>query len=364
VGGQIEESAPSRRRVEPGSVAEIARLGTDVIAAAVAREPLAGWPLLTVEHVFLLVGAMDEVLSPTAAFEVAISYLAHLVDTGDYSEVSVTKAAGLISRFLKYTDLSDDIADVRDLRREHARGFIEAPLLGDELRSPAEHTKENRRWALDRFFKTLRSLNLYGGDPLLDSERSRRPCASVRPLLDAEVERCRMFTRVRSDDTIGPVRWAIAEATATAAETPRVVVADYDATNGRLWLPSAKRGVSRWGYLTPWGVEALERRIQDLGSDNESAVLAYAGNRPAASQQAAISCALRRVLNRAGLAKDKTVQPRSVRAWAGLRVFHETHDIEQVTLSLGLRSLDDARRTIGVSEPERDDPPEHRKPPR
>src|SRR5205823_5671839 len=120
-------------------------------------------------------------------------------------------------------------------------------------------------------------------------------------------------------------------------------VADYDADHGRVWLTSEKRGVSRWGDLTPWGVEALERRIHQLGRNNDSAVLAYAGTRPAQTQQAAISCALRRVLNRAGLAKDKTVQPRSVRAWAGLRVYHETHDIEQVALSLGLRSLDDAR---------------------
>ncbi len=258
--------------------------------------------------------------------------MVHLVDTGDYSETTVAKAAGLIARFIKYTDVRYGIADVRNMRRQHVRAFIEAPLLGDELRSPAERTKENRRWALDRFFKTLRSLDLYDGDPLLDSERSDRPSASVRPLLDAEVERCRMFTRGRSDDTIGPVRWAIVEATATAAETPRMVVADYDSANGRLWLPSAKRGVSRWGYLTPWGVEAVERRTQELGSDNELALLAYAGTRTAASQQAAISCALRRVLDRAGLAKDKTVQPRSVRAWAGLRVYHETHDIEQVAL--------------------------------
>jgi hypothetical protein len=108
-------------------------------------------------------------------------------------------------------------------------------------------------------------------------------------------------------------------------------------------------------------VDAVERRIAQLGWDNDWAVLAYAGSRPAASQQAAISCALRRVLDRAGLAKDQTVQPRSVRAWAGLRIYHETHDIEQVALSLGLRSLDDARRTIGVPELERDDAPPHRK---
>jgi integrase len=341
-------------------VAEIARTGTELIPVVVAGEPLEAWLLLSVEDV-LLVGAMDDLLSPAAAYEVVVSYLVHLVETGDYSEASAAKAAGLIARFVKYIEARYDIADVRELRREHARSFIDAPLLGDELRSPAEHTRELRRWALDRFFKTLRSLDLYGGDPLLDSERGKRTPASVRPLLDAEVERCRLFTRVRGDDTIGPVRWALAEATATVAEIARVVVADYDRNSARIWLSSGGRGVSRWGSLTPLGVDAVERRITQLGWDNDWAVLAYTGTRPAHSQQAAMSCALRRVLNRAGLAKDKTVQPRSVRAWTGLRVFHETHDIEQVALSLGLRSLDGARRTIGVPEPERDDPPSHRR---
>jgi integrase len=354
------EPVISGRRVAPGSVAEIARIGSELIPVVFAGEPLDAWLLLAVEDVFL-VAAMDDLLPPAAAYEVVASYLAHLVDTGDYSETTVTKAARLMARFVTYIERRYAVADVRHVRAVHAREFIDASLLGDELRSPAERTKENRRWALDRFFKTLRSLDLYDGDPLLDAERNGRPSASVRPLFDAEVERCRGFTRVRHDDTMGPVRWALAEASATVAEVPRVVVADFDANHARVWLTSEKRGLSRWGGLTPWGIEALERRIHQLGRDNGWAVLAYVGTRPPETRQAAISCALRRVLNRAGLAKDKTVQPRSVRAWAGLRVYHETHDIEQVALSLGLRSLDDARRTIGVPELEHDDPPPHRR---
>jgi hypothetical protein len=354
-----DRAASRRNRFEPGSIAEIGSVGDHVIAEAIADAPIGGWPLLDVGDLFLT-AAMDEQLSPTAGFELAISYLAHLVDTGDYTDATVAKASGLIARFVKYSELQHGVADVREFQRHHARAFIDAPVLGDELRSPASRTKENRRWAIDLFFKTLRGLGLYDGDPLLDSARLARSHAFYRPLLDTEIERCRGFTRIRSDDTIGPARWALAEATGTDAEIPRVLASDYDRTNGRVWLPSGKRGLSRWGYLTPWGVDAVEHRIAALRS-SDPAVLAYEGRRPAHSQQAAVSATLRRVLNRAGLALDKTVRPSSVRAWAGLRVYHQTQDIQEVALRLGLHSLDDARRTIALSEHEHDEPPPHRK---
>jgi hypothetical protein len=181
VGDQGNEQASARRRVAPGSVAEIARIGAEVIAAAVKGEHLDAWPLLAVEDVFL-VGAMDDVLSPTAAYEVAISYLAHLVETGDYVDATLEKATGLIARFIKYSERRFGITDVRALCQEHVLAFIDAPVLGDELRSAGGRTKDNRRWAIELWFRTLRGLDLYVGDPFLDVERSRRPASASRPL--------------------------------------------------------------------------------------------------------------------------------------------------------------------------------------
>jgi len=56
------------------------------------------------------------------------------------------------------------------------------------------------------------------------------------------------------------------------------------------------------------------------------------------------------------------VRPSSIRAWGARRLFDETGDLEKVAHRLGLRQLDDARRTIGVAQPEPDVPPPHRRP--
>jgi hypothetical protein len=351
-----------RHRIVPGSVAEVACIGANSIVEAAAGTRLLDWPLIAVEDVFLI-AAMDDPLSPAAAFGVAMSYLAHLVETGDYADTTVEKAAGLIARFIKYSERRFGITDVRDVRQEHVLAFIEAPVIGDELRSAAGRTKDNRRWAIDFFFRRLRGLHLYEGDPLLDTGRAQRESTDFRPLLDVEIERCRKHAPSNRNDTLGPVRMALAQAMAATSEIPEVAVADYDRANARVWLNgSKKRLTGRWAQLLPSGVDAVERRLTALDSSDPMTRLAYVGTGDPGRREAATASALRKLLNRAGLTKQAhpRVRPSSIRAWGGQHRYDETQDIEEVARGLGVRKLDDARRIIGLLQPDPDEPPSHR----
>ena len=361
VGDQDSEQASARRRVAPGSVAEIARIGAEVIAAVVAGNPLEAWLLLAVEDV-LLVGAMDDVLSPTAAYEITVSYLVHLVESGDYAPGTVEKAASLVANFVSYIDARYGVEDIRDVDQPQVLAYIEAPLLKHELRVPRERTKENRRWAVDVFFRTLRGLDLYTGDPLLDAERSARPEVEFRPLLDAEVERCRKHAPGCWGDTLGPVRLALAEAMAATSEIAAIVVADYDREGSRLWLPgSPSRLRGRWVPLLPAEIEPIEQRINDLGAPDPLTPLARDPSKPERAET--ICVALRKNLARGGLTRrvDPRVRPSSIRAWGARRLYDETRDLEEVRRCLGVCNLDTAGRIIGLAPPDPEAPPSHRR---
>jgi integrase/recombinase XerC len=73
--------------------------------------------------------------------------------------------------------------------------------------------------------------------------------------------------------------------------------------------------------------------------------------------------ALRKNLDRAGLRRDPRVRPLSIRAWGARRLYDDGSDIEEVARRLGVRTLDSARRIIGLPDPEPDTPPAHRRTP-
>jgi hypothetical protein len=351
-----------RALVVPGSINEVSALGDAVITEAVARTPWCQWPLVSTEDLFLI-AAMNEALSPTAAFELVASYLAHLVETGDYVGSTVEKAGAQIARFVRYSDRRFGVTDVRDLKQEHVLAFVEAPVLKDELRAAGTRTRENRKWAVGLFFRTLRGLGLYEGDPLLDTARLPRPESSARPLLDAEIEECRKHALRGRHDTLGPVRLALAEAMAATSEIGEIEIADYDAEHGLIWLPGLSRRLKgRWSHLLPWEIEAVERRIAALGADAPRARLAYEGSGGFGRREAASATFLRKILNRVGLTRDREprVRPSSIRAWGARRLYDETHDIQEVADRLGVRRLDNARSIIGLPAPGPDEPPPHR----
>ena len=260
-----QSPARSSQAVELSSPADLDALGAGITAAVVAGAPFDRWPYASVEDVFLI-AASQETLTPDAAFALVVSYLSHLVEQGDYAERTVEKAIGIVTRFVGYVDARYGLVDVRDIEQHHVLAFINASALKHELLLVSGRTKDNRRWAVDLFFRTLRGLDLYEGDPLLDAEHYARESSDFRPLLDAEIERCRKFAPVYLLDTLRPARFALAEAMAATAEIPEVLVADYDASNSRVaqWKSETDPGPVAAVAPAPGGRDRASHRSSGL----------------------------------------------------------------------------------------------------
>src|SRR5262249_47593487 len=148
--------------------------------------------------------------------------------------------------------------------------------------------------------------------------------------------RCERFARRSRDDTLQPVRLALAEATATSAEILRVEVRDVSDDRTRVWL-TASRSLSRWGYLTEWGIGTVSKRLDALEGRPANTLIAYTGDlETSATPASTISIGLAVILQRAELLDD-SAKPRSIRLWAGRKVWDDTRDLEEVRHRLGLR---------------------------
>jgi hypothetical protein len=363
----VDHERASLRWRDVGSIGEVALLAAETIAAAVAGEALSYWALVAIADLFLL-AAMNEVVSPTAACELVLSYYAHLVETGDFAASSVEKAGAQMVRLTTYLERRFGVVDIRDADRERVLAWVNAPVFDDEWRAAGGRTRDNRSWAADLFFRQLRSLGLYAGDPLLDVARAPRDGIGYRPLFDAEAEACRRHSRSDLGDTLGPVRVALAEALATTSEISQIWIADYEPDRKRIWLPghgTRSRITGRWSELSPWAREAIERRIEALGADPVNRPLAYEGNGNLARAESATCMGLRQVLRRAGFTKHTApqVRPMSIRAGGARRLYDDTTDIELVARRLGVSRIDTARGIIGLPAPESDAAPPHRQTP-
>ncbi len=363
----MDDRRGSMQWVEASSIGDVAAYGEQTTAAVVAGEPLSCWALVALEDVFL-VAAMSEVVSPTAACELVLSYYGHLVEAGDFAESSLEKSGAQMVRLATYLERRYGLVDIRDADRERVLAWVNAPIFDEEWRAARGRTRDNRSWAADLFFRQLRSLGLYEGDPLLDVARAPRDGIGYRPLFDPEAERCRRHARSNLGDTLGPVRVALAEAMATTSEIPKVLIADYDPVLKRIWLPghgTRSRITGRWSEPSPWARETIERRIEALGPGSLDRPLAYEGGGDLARAEAATCTGLRQVLQRAGLTKRSVpdVRPMSIRAGAARRLYDETAGLDLVARRLGVSRLDTARRIIGLPAPEPDVPPPHRQTP-
>lgn len=322
-------------------------------------EDVERWLLLDRRDLFLAsVGLMSsEVLSPHAALELVISRLQLDVDNGDLAASSLQKVTGHLARYTKVLEQLRNVTDVRTTGSADVAAFINLPVTRGRLTAA---TRDNRRYALSKYYEVLRDLGQYVGDPLAGISIARNDSTPLRPLVDAEVDRCRLRSGRTYRDTRGPAGWAFAEATATTSEIPAILLADLDLARGRVWLDGGARNTPRWGHLTEWGTEAVRRHL--AATDTQDGLpLLYAGTAGDTSAQAASCKLVHDTLRRAGLGGDDRVRPGSVPAWAGARLYADTGDLALVASRLGLRSLDDTARTIGLDWSTSVEPPAHRR---
>ena len=148
-------------------------------------------------------------------------------------------------------------------------------------------------------------------------------------------------------ETRQPAAWALAEATARSAEVARCQIRDLDLERARVWLHGCSKTEPRWGAVSAWGRQQIERRLHVLrGAAHESLLICPAA-RPGVSATSSASAAIADTLRRAGLHVEPDVRPPSVAAWAGAMAFTAGAPIQDVARMLGIRSLDRAAAFIG-----------------
>lgn len=269
--------------------------------------------------------------------------LEELLGVAGLAEQSERRLLGVMTQFLRFVDRALQLP-LSDVCRSHVERFVHAP--GADGVAPSVATAHLRRSAVRLLFRVLRSAGEVDHDPTLDLVLPPRSSLAARPLTDDEVVLGRSFSEHTLGETRQPSAWALAEATARTSELPVILPQHADLDHRRVWIPGSTKTHSRWGALSGWGVEALDRRLHVLKRDGSEGPIVYGGRGSAESRQASSCAAIADTLRRAGLAGQPDIRPVSVAAWAGRRVLEETGKIEAAAAALGMRSLDTTARLV------------------
>jgi hypothetical protein len=111
------------------------------------------------------------------------------------TDQSTHRMTELLVRFTIFVDKGLRLGSVKQISAEHASRFVFAGIskpVGPQ--HPSVATMHLRRSALRLYFRTLRQLGLYEGDPTIDLALPPRSCLAVRPLTDDEIVVCRSFS--------------------------------------------------------------------------------------------------------------------------------------------------------------------------
>jgi len=150
------------------------------------------------------------------------------------ADQTTQRMAEILARFTIYVEKGHGLRSVKEIAEEHVEGFVFASVIAraDRSRRPSVATMHLRRSALRLYFRMLREMKLFVGDPTVDLGLPPRSCLAVRPLTDDEVALCRCFSLRTLSETRQPAAWALAEATARTSEIPNIRVSDLDRLDG------------------------------------------------------------------------------------------------------------------------------------
>lgn len=253
---------------------------------------------------------------------------------------------------------AEGITDWADVTTEQCRGFVTAHTHRGG--PPSASTQHLRRATVRAIFRALRAQPgiVLPVDPSIDLALPPRSRRGYRPLTEDEVILCRASSRLARSGTSSlrrAVAWALGEATGTTSEIAAVTLADLDEPSAptTVMFRGRSRHAARTGTLSDWGRLVVARHTRLLLEVHAPAgtLLAYAGaGTPGEYQaQASVCTGITRILQLAGLLDDPAVRARSLRGWAGARLYQQGLPIEQVARRLGCASLDAAAAEIGLT---------------
>jgi len=284
-------------------------------------------------------------ISPSQALGLVIKELKRT----KLADQTTQRMSEIIVRFTIYVEKGHGLGFIREIAEEHVEAFVFASFLARSgTRRPSVATMHLRRSALRLYFRTLRQLDVFGGDPTLDLALPPRSSLAVRALTDDEIVLSRSFSLHTLTGTRQPAAWALAEATCRTSEIPHIRVSDFDAERGRVFIHGSNKIKERWGNPSSWGLTQLKRRVRNLKvSGGENPLLVYEGCGSEQSRQVSSCIAISETLLRAGLADEPDIRPGSITVWAGRRIYEETGAIDEAARRLGLKSLDRTASLIG-----------------
>jgi integrase/recombinase XerC len=280
----------------------------------------------------------------------------HLDGLHDLTEQSWAQALQELAKFTRFIE-STGVPRLEAVSTDLALEFIEQAIVDRSGRwaEPSPSKLHARRGAIRLLYGAAFELRLVTRDPTSFIKLPPRDLGDVRPLADDEILLGRQWARLTLASTRHAAAWALAEASATNTELASVTIEDVDLASGQVWLHgNARKRESRWGELTPWGVEQVALHLEAIDIDPDVSLdpqrlLLTGATASRNARQASTNSLIADVLRFAGLAGEPGIKPASVAAWAGRKVYDETLRFDLAARTLGVRSLDAAARHIQVA---------------
>lgn len=289
-----------------------------------------------------LVNQMIDQDQPTRLDAVRNIVRNHIV--GDiYRHSTKVRLLGLVEQFWIWCN-DAEISDLLSIDRGHVEAFLHIPVRrGRKFSAPRSKTIDNRLWAVERIYESLRYFGYKIPDPTQDIHVAHdRKIASLY-CTDDEIEMLReAVPSILFDDSYAVIL-ALAEVGATNGEIRGLRASDIDLDRGLVRLPGGSRNDSRTNELTPWGRVILE---QSSANRDTPGLVVNSFGQPVSEQT--ISQRFRELVAVANIRRHG-VNVNSVRAWRARKFYDTSGQVQVAALFLGYRSLDTTAEMIGLN---------------